>query len=260
MRFTHKGAELFYDDIGDGTPVLCLSAFPFDHRMWHEQHTLTNVARLLLPDYRGIGCSTSTDEPYTMELLADDMAELFDHAGIECAVLLGDSMGVYVAFALLERHPERIRGLIISDSRAEADTPEQAARRAHTAEGLRVQGVTVLRSRIDDLFAATTKRERPALVEAMQTQVEEMNAEGLAWLTMGMALRPDRRAMLPTIQTPILLLCGEEDTVSPPQGMQEMAKAIPNATFHLIPGAGHLAPLENPAVFNTYVREFLTRL
>jgi pimeloyl-ACP methyl ester carboxylesterase len=260
MKFHFRDAELYFEDYGAGVPLLLLSAFPFDHRMWREQKALGDVARLLMPDYRGIGSSSLTLGPYTMDLLADDMAALLDRAAVTQAVVVGDSMGVYVAFSLLERHPERVRAVVFSDSRAEADTPEQAERRQTTADGLRNEGTAVLRSRVDDLFAATTRRTRPALVFEMQTQVATMRAEGLAWLTQGMALRHDRRALLPRISVPALLLCGEEDTVSPPAGMQAMAGAIPNADFHLIPQAGHLAPLEQPEVWNRYVREFISRV
>ncbi len=257
MQFRFRDADLYYEDYGAGVPLLCLSAFPFDRRMWREQRALGDVARLLTADYRGIGGSALTPGPYTMDILADDMMALLDHADVKQAVVLGDSMGVYVAFSLLERHPERVRAVVFTDSRAEADTPEQAERRQVTADGLRSEGTGVLRARVDDLFAATTRRLRPELVDEMQTQVAGMNAEGLAWLALGMGLRHDRRALLPRIAVPALLLCGEEDTVSPPAGMQAMADAIPNADFHLIPHAGHLAPLEQPEVFNRHVRAFL---
>ncbi len=252
--------SLYYDDLGAGIPLLCLPPFPFDHRIWREQASLADAARLLMPDLRGVGRSTVTPGPFTMELHADDMLRLLDALGIERAVVMGVSMGAYVAFALYRRAADRFRGLILADTRAEADTPEQAARRRRTVDGLRTQGAAMLRDRVNDLFAAVTRTEQPALVEEYQAIAAGMNPEGLAQTTLGMALRPDCLALLPEIATPTLVLCGEQDTVSPPDGMRRLAAAVPGARFALIPRAGHLAPLEHPGVFNHAVRAFLASL
>lgn len=260
MIATINGADIYYEVEGDGIPLLCLSAFPFDGRMWREQRALRDVARVIIPDLRGTGRSAVTEGPYTMELLAADMFGLLDHLGIDRAVVMGASMGVYVAFAMYAANPKRFRGFIIADSRAEADAPETVERRKKTVEGLLSEGVGILRDRVNDLFAATTRRERPELVEEMQAVAMSQNPRGLAEETLGMALRPDRTDLLPRIQTPTLVLCGEEDTVSPCHGMRQMAARIPGARFQAIPRAGHLAPLEQPGTVNAAVREFLEGL
>ena len=251
---------LYYEMHGSGVPLLCLPPFPFDGRIWREQRALAECARLVIPDLRGTGRSSVTEGPYTMDLLADDMIALLDHLEIDRAVVMGVSMGDYVAFSMYAKAPERFRGFIIADTRADADSPETAERRKKTVEGLINQGTSILRDRVSDLFAATTRRERPALVEEMQAMAMGMNPHGLARLTQGMALRPDRNSLLPCIQVPTLVLCGEEDTVSPCEGMRKMAAQIPGARFHTIAQAGHLAPLEHPAAFNALVCEFLKSL
>ena len=260
MIIESRGFAQYVEVIGTGIPLLCLPAFPFSHIMYREQRELADSAQLILPDYRGTGRSSYTEGPYTMELLADDMLAILDALHIERAVVFGASMGIYVAFALYAAHPERFRGFVIADSRAEADTPDTAARREKTVQALRNEGTSFLRERVSDLFAATTRRENPALLEAMQQAALEEHASGLAEITRGMALRVDRRALLPRISTPTIVICGEEDTVSPPEGMRVMAAAIPNAAFHLIPKAGHLSPLEQPALINGILREFMSSL
>lgn len=216
--------------------------------------------RSIVPDLRGVGGSSVTEGPATMDLMAGDMLALLDALAIDRAVVLGASMGDYVAFSMYEQAPERFRGFIIADTRAEGDNPETVARRKKTVEGLLSEGTGLLQSRVSDLFAETTRRERPELVDEMWAIAKAESAQGLANQTLGMALRADRTALLPTITVPTLVLCGEEDTVSPPAGMQKMAAGIPGAQFHAIPGGGHLAALEQPAVFNAYVREFLLGL
>lgn len=260
MLLTIGDFNQYYDVIGEGIPLLCLHAFPLDSRMWHEQHCLGDVARLIIPDLRGVGRSSVTAGPYTMNLLASDMLALLDHLEIDRAVVMGVSMGVYVAFAMYVMAPDRFRGFIIADSRPEADTPEAAQRRQKTVDGLLTQGTAILIDRVNDLFAETTRRERPELVAEIQQQVAGQNARGLAEQTLGMALRPDRTSLLPRIQAPTLTLCGEEDTVSPCEVVKTMTASIPGARFHSIANAGHLSPLEHPAAFNTLVGEFVGSL
>ncbi len=218
MNVQLNDISLYYEEAGSGVPVLCLPPFPFDHRIWREQQALAAYARLLLPDLRGTGKSSLGDGPATMELLAADMFALLDHLGIERAVVMGVSMGVYVAFAMYAAAPQRLCGLVLADSRPQADSPETAERRRQTVDGLRAHGAAMLRERVHDLFAETTRRERPALVEAMQQQVLGENAEGLAQITLGMALRPDRQSLLAHIGVPTQVICGEEDRVSPFRG------------------------------------------
>lgn len=260
MDLVLDGLTLHYEMLGHGTPLLCLSAFPFGGVMWREQHLLADDARLIIPDYRGVGQSSVTAGPSTMDLLADDMFALLDHLETAQATVMGVSMGGYVALAMYRRRPERIAGLVLADTRAEGDTPPTQERRRQTAEGLRAQGVAVLRDRVDDLFAETTRRVHPALVAEAQDWLTAQSPEGLAHLTLGMALRADQTALLPTIDVPTVLICGEEDRVSPPESMRHMAAAIPGARFYLVSKAGHLAPLEHPAAFNRIVREFLKTL
>lgn len=255
--FLSRDCRLHYEDIGSGIPLLCLPPFPFDSGIWRNQHSLQDVARLILPDLRGTGKSEQGSLPVTMELLAEDMLALLDALHIASAVVMGVSMGAYVAFAMYAKDAYRFRGLVLADTRAEADSPETAERRRRTVEGLRTQGAGILRERVNDLFAAASLREQPELVESMQQNTARENPEGLAQLTLAMAARLDRVALLPRITVPTLVLCGEDDKPSPPDGMRAMAAQIPDAEFHLIPQAGHLSPLEQPEIFNRYVREYL---
>lgn len=256
----HDETTLYFEDFGRGVPVLCLPAFPFDHTMFRGQYVLEDAARLILPDYRGTGRSELTAGPYTMEMLAGDMFALLDHVRADRAVVLGVSMGAYVAFAMLALRPERIRGLIIADSRADADSPETARRRRETVDGLRTRGTEVLRERVNNLFSSVTRREQPERVEDMQLDLLQQPAEGLAQITLGLGLRPDRTELLSHIQAPALVICGEDDAVSPPEVMRRMASAIPGANYQVIRQAGHLALWEKPEEANYLVRDFLKNL
>ncbi len=260
MHVNMKGRDIYYQDLGDGLPLVCLPPFPFDHTFYQGQHELRDTFRLILPDYRGTGRSGYTLGPYTMQILAEDLVALFDELKLQEAVVLGVSLGVYVALALYALAPGRVRGLILSDSRSEADTAETAEKRRQNSAALLSKGTEVLLSRVADLLGSTTHTERPALVKIMQARVANASPHGLAQLTLGMAERPDRETLLPEIKVPTLVLCGEEDTVSPPAGMKQLAEKIPGANFQLVSQAGHLAPLEQPERFNRLVRGFLEKL
>lgn len=255
-----NGVEYYFEDLGDGIPLLCLSAFPYDSFMWRGMGALADIARLIIPDYRGIGRSGVTEGPTTMTKLADDMIALLDYLGIDQAVTVGDSMGGYVQFAMYARYPERVRALILNSTRPEADSHETLLRRQRTVEGLETQGMSVLRERVHELLSPYIRRETAWLVEEIQRRVAEGNAKGFAQLTLGMGLRHDHRDLLPNITVPTLVICGEDDLLTPPDAMKRMAAQIPNATFALVPHAGHLAPLEQPEAFNALVREFLREL
>lgn len=257
MILPRKGFEQFYEVVGQGIPLLCLPAFPFTHEMYREQRVLADQAQLILPDYRGTGHSSFTDGPYTMDLLADDMLELLDALQIDKTVILGVSMGMYVAFALYARHPERVRGLIMAGTRADADNAAAAERRQQTVTGLHHQGTSVLRDRVLTLLSSVTREQRPDFVKELLALVAHENAAGLAEITRGLAMRADQHHLLPKITAPALVLCGEEDSVSSPAEMRDIAEKLPNATFHIIPQAGHLSPWERPDLFNAHVREFL---
>lgn len=259
MRVHLNGHEQYFETLGHRHPLLCLPPFPFDHSFFREQVSLRDAARLILPDLRGSGRTEVTPGPYTMDLLAEDMLAVLDHLEVPRAVVMGVSMGAYVALAMVERAPARVQGLLLADTRADADTPEMAEHRRTTVVNLRAMGPKALNDRVRDLFGATTRRKSPDLVEAMQADVLRQPPEGLVQLTLGLAQRPDRNSLLPKIKVPTWVICGEEDTVSTPALMEPMAKAVPGAEFHLVPQAGHLVPLEQPVIFNQLVRDFLAQ-
>jgi pimeloyl-ACP methyl ester carboxylesterase len=110
------------------------------------------------------------------------------------------------------------------------------------------------------LFCKMMLENSPARVEPMRTVMERTTPRGIAGALRGMAVRPDRRAFLPGIAVPTLVLVGEEDILTPPAEARAMADAIPGARLEIIPQAGHLAPYENPAAANAIIHRFLGSL
>ena len=260
MILDTRDVNLFFNDLGNGLPLLCLHAYPVDGTIWRAQYPLAETMRLIVPDVRGMGRSEAPVEPPLMDVLAEDAVALLDHLAIDRAVVMGLSLGGYVALAMYRRFPQRIRGLIFADTRADADTAEMRERRLRAAAGLRKDGVAAVLGAIPMMFGSSTKEAHPELIAEEEHHLARADAEGLALIQLAMAERSDSTGLLPQIAVPTLLLCGEEDPASPPDTMRAMAEQIPNARFALIPAAGHYSPLENPAAFNREVEAFMRGL
>lgn len=245
---------------GEGSPLLMVHGFPLDHTMWQAQiDLLANHAMCIAPDLRGFGQSGTVEGVLTMERLADDLANLLDALRITDAVTFcGLSMGGYVGWQFLRRHPSRVRRLILCDTRAAADSPEVAAGRHKTAELVTTTGSRALvTTMIPKLFSEATRNQRPELVDQVRQTIQATNPQSAAAALRGMAERRDFQKDLPQVGMPTLVICGTEDTITPMSEMQAMAAAIPNSRFVEIPDAGHMAPLENPQPVYAAIKYFL---
>lgn len=255
------GLELAYDEAGSGTPLLLVHGWPHDRTMWVGQlGGLAPYARLIAPDLRGVGGST-VRAPYTIDQYADDLVAFLEALGIARAVVCGLSMGGYVAFSMLRRHRDRIRGLILSDTRATADTDEMRSNRARLIELIEQEGMDALAARqLTSSLARWTFERQPELVETVRRMMASVSAEGATGALRAMAERPDSTSLLATIDVPTLVVGGAEDGVTPPDVLRAMASRIPGSRVEILEQGGHLCPLERPAAFNHVVSEFLGAL
>jgi 3-oxoadipate enol-lactonase len=258
-----NGIELRCVDQGGGLPLLLVHGFPLDHSMWAGQiEELSSHCRVIAPDLRGFGASPAVGDKVTMDQFADDLAALLDGLDVtERIVYCGLSMGGYIAFQFWRRYHARLRGLVLCDTRAVADLPEAAQARFVLAERTLREGPgLVAETMIPRLFTEATRRDRPELVDRMRSVILANDPRGIAAATRGMAERPDMTEALAGIDCPTLVLVGRHDVISPPDEMQRIARAIPNASFVDIADAGHMAPMENPAEVNAALRAFVGSL
>lgn len=259
MKAKIAGAEIHYDVKGKGPAVLFLHAFPLGLFMWdaqaealHDKHTLVRF------DDRGFGGSPPGDALLTMERIADDAAGLLDHLQISQAVVCGCSMGGYAAFAFARRYPTRLRGLVLQDTRAAADTPEARKGRGELADKVLKQGAQAAADAfLPKLVGETTKKEKPELVEKLKDAILKTSPRGIADALAGLAARADSTSLLREIRVPTLVVCGEEDVITPFSDSEAIQKAIAGAKLKLIPKAGHLSNMENPTAYNEALLGFL---
>jgi pimeloyl-ACP methyl ester carboxylesterase len=255
--------RLAFEEQGRGPAVVLLHGFPLDRTMWSGQiGVLSSSHRVVTPDLRGFGESPAPLGPYPMEDLAGDVVETLDAAGIEPPYVVGGlSMGGYVALALAERFPDRLQGLMLLNTRAGADSPEAAANREVSATTIERQGSTEsLSGMVDKLFAPSTRQNRPELVDQVAGVIRRTSPDGAAGALRGMATRPDRLVVIRSLRVPVLVIAGEEDAIVPEADSRAMAEAASLGELIVIPGAGHLSPMEAPGATDAAIQSFLSRL
>jgi pimeloyl-ACP methyl ester carboxylesterase len=196
-----------------------------------------------------------------MARYADDLVMVLDAVGAERAVCCGLSMGGYVLFELLRRHPERVRALVLCDTKAEADTLQGKQGRDDLAALAEREGMASVAERLlPKLLGLTTRSRDLGLVETVRTMVRRSPVTGVAGALRAMRDRPDSTALLGEIRVPTLVVGGAEDELTPPAVMQSMARRIREGRYVEVPSAGHLCPLERPDAVNEVLRDFLTNL
>jgi pimeloyl-ACP methyl ester carboxylesterase len=247
---------------GEGTPVVLLHAFPLDSRMWLPQVEGLAGYQALVPDLRGFGAARAmAGERSPIDLLADDVARLLDDRRLDRVVLCGLSMGGYVALAFARRHPERLGGLVLLDTKAGPDSEAARGERLAMADRVRVEGVGfVPEVMLPRLLGETSRRERPEVVEQVTETILDQDPRGIAAAQRGMAERPDSTASLAGIDVPTLVIVGAEDELAGPAEARTIAAAVRDARLVQVPGAGHLVNLEQPAAVNDALLDFLAPL
>jgi 3-oxoadipate enol-lactonase len=255
---------LSHSDQGPGRAVVLLHGYPLSRAMWVEQMPdLGAIYRVIAPDLRGHGASPAPEGVYTMDEMADDVIDTLNSLHISEPIVLGGlSMGGYVALSLVIRYPQRVRALMLMDTQAGADSVEAAATREATAKSVIEAGgaAPIVDPMIGRLFSTSFRQTRPERISPIREVMEQTPARGIAGALRGMAIRPDRRADLPKINVPTLVLVGEEDAITPPAVAQTLAESISGARLEVIPNAGHMAPYENPSAANSAILGFLQSL
>lgn len=238
------------------TPVVLLHAFPLNAAMWTLQAGALAPRKVLSPHFPGFGGrppGVADLDAFARAVLGD-----MDASRIERAVVVGLSMGGYVAFRLHALAPERVAGLVLADTRAGADDEAGRARRADQAARARREGLGWLAdAMVPALLGETTRRERPDVVARVRELVMQAHPEGVARALDAMRGRPDSSSRLREIRVPVLVIVGEEDTLTPPAESRKIAEGVPDGRLVVLPGAGHLTNLEAPEAFHAALEEWV---
>ena len=263
MRAQLPGLTMAYDATGSGRPLLLLHGYPLSRRIWQPQFDgLLDAAWMVAPDLRGHGDTEASEGAYSMGQLAEDAAALLEELGITQPVVVGGlSMGGYAALAFYRQFPERVAALILASTRAGADSPEgRAGREKYVATAREKGAAAIADAMLPKMFAPGTYASQPGLVEQVREIMAGTSVTGIAGALLGMRDRADATPLLAEIDRPVLVVHGADDQLIPPSEAEAMHGHLRNSRLELVPGAGHLVNMEQPASFNAAVRNFLQSL
>ena len=252
--------DIIFQTAGANEPaVVLLHAFPLNAAAWSDQMSaLADAAALSAPDMPGFGASQDAEPVEQIDQLAILVLDGARRRGIQDAVVIGNSMGGYLAFGLLRVEPAFVRALALINTRATADTDQGRANRLAMVERVQREGCGFL---VDEwpqgAVSPSTVRERSGVMDSIRKMIRQATPLGVIAAQRAMAGRPDSTSLLDTIQVPTLIIHGLDDPIVPEVEARTMAAAIPGATFVGVPRAGHLPQLEDPAPVNVALRGLL---
>ena len=235
-----NGINLAYTRLGKGTPLMLVHGFPLDTSSWNEIIPfLKDHFDLILPDLRGFGKSTTVEAPYTLSDMADDLAGLLDHLGVEKTALAGHSMGGYISLAFAKKYPQRVIGLGLVASQAAADAPEGKERRYKTAADVAEKGVGVVVEAMTPKLSADVR-----VQEFARGVIERQSKQAVIGALKAMAEREDSTPILSSFNFPLVLIHGDADQLIPLERAKEIKSANPSTRLLELKGAGHMPMME----------------
>ncbi|HZR24689.1 MAG TPA: alpha/beta fold hydrolase [Vicinamibacterales bacterium] len=232
--------------------VVLFHAFPLNASMWDGQFSALAAQgwRVVAPDIRAA----------SMDDAAGAAVDLLDALHIEDAVVGGCSMGGYLALNVLKHAANYVRGLLLVDTRSQADAPDAADGRKRLIKMAEEQGPSaVAEDMLPKLLGETTRRERPNVVELVRTLAARNTSPEVADMVRVLMSRPDVTPLLASVHIPTLIVVGEEDTITPPMLGRQMHDAIRGSELSVMPRVGHLPNLEEPHAFNDLLTQFLDK-
>lgn len=239
--------------------LVLIHAFPTSAALFLPQEGLASAGwRVVAPELRQFGDGDGDPPAVSVDDYAGDILALLDGLGVGDAVVCGVSMGGYIAFAILRRAPERVRAVILANTRPQADPPTSLEGRRRMLASMADGGVAAVAGEmIPKLLGRTTRAERADLVESLRRIILGNRPEAIAGAIAALMSRPDSGPQLEAIACPALVIVGDEDEVTPPDVARDMHASIRGSELVVIPGAGHLSSFEQPTAFNDAVARFL---
>ena len=243
--------ELYFEEIGRGKPIIFLHGYPLDHTIWLPvAQLLQDKARCILPDLHGMGKSPVVGTEATILQMATDVIHLMDRLTLDQAIIVGHSMGGYIAMSLAHNFPERVCGLGLVTTRAEPDLPAKVLERLASREEVLKNGSSRL---IDEMAGRLT--DKPAIRQQILPIMQKTSPQGIAAALFAMAHREDAAPWLKSIDFPVFTAAGGMDILSPEQGLKEMSLLLKHGKFYTSPTATHMLPMEEPGLITRALQE-----
>jgi 3-oxoadipate enol-lactonase len=232
--------------------ILLLHAFPLSSAMWKPQLEALGKAgyAVIAPNAFGIEGSEERDG-WTFTDYAHELAELLASLKVERVTVVGLSMGGYQAFEFYRLYSAKTASLVLCDTRAEADAPAARSAREEFIHAVEVEGAEeAARRMIPNYFTAGTYAMKPELVAESSKMIKEQSATVINATMRAIMMRYDATPLLPTINCPVLVICGAADKLTTPETAESIHELIPASQLRLIADAGHISNVEQPEAFN----------
>ncbi|MBE0570556.1 MAG: alpha/beta fold hydrolase [Ignavibacteriaceae bacterium] len=241
--------------------IIFVHGFPFDHTMWQTQiDEFSKDYKCVSYDIRGLGESPAGNGQFTMESFVDDLETILDELKLNRPILCGLSMGGYISLRALERMQEKFSAAILCDTRSEADNNEGKLKRAAGIKRINKEGLAPFAKEfIANCFGEVFKQNKKEGLQKIIEKSTKFNPIGVKGCLIAMLSRTDTTISLSKIKLPTLIICGEQDALTPPPVMKDMFHKINKADFVEVPNAGHMTPIENPQMVNSAIRDFLAK-
>ena len=257
------GVTVAYDDVGRGDALVLVHGHPFDRSMWHPQVERFSRAglRVIVPDLRGYGGSTVVPGKTTLDVYARDIARLLDHLEVGAAVLVGLSMGGQIVLDFHRLFASRVRGLVLADTSARAESKEGKKARGEMANRLLREGMGPYADEVLPMMIAPSNIEAlPQVAQHVLTMMRATSPDGAAAALRGRAERPDYVDMLSRVEVPTLVVVGQDDEFTPIADAQLLHDRIRGSQLVIVDGAAHMPNLERPDEFNAAMESYLASI
>lgn len=262
METSINSLKVFTSGHKENPPIIFVHGFPFDHFMWNDQvEALKDKYFCVSYDVRGLGASPAGDGQFTLESFVDDLESIIQVLKLNGSVLCGLSMGGYISLRALERMPNKFKAAILCDTRSESDTNDGKLKRAAAIKLINTNGVKEFVSGfVPNCFSEKFMKENSDIYLAIVERSMASNPIAVKGCLLAMAGRTDTTNSVSNYNIPVLVLCGDDDKLTPPSVMKSMADKIPASKFRIVPNAGHMSPVENPIFVNEQISDFLSTI
>ena len=256
----YQSSILFYRVEGTGrrTAVVLLHGFAEDGSIWDEQTTaLKEQFLLIVPDLPGSGRS-SLNADTSMEDLAEAVRIILDAESIEKCILIGHSMGGYIALAFAEKYPDKLLAFGLFHSTAFADNEEKKEARRKGIDFIRRNGASpFIKQSIPNLFSETFRRDHSEQISGLIERYSNVNPDTLIRYYEAMIRRQDKTEILRNFPRPILFIIGAQDTAVPLISSLQQCYLPRLSYIHILEKAGHMGMKEDVRRSNQYLQDFI---
>jgi pimeloyl-ACP methyl ester carboxylesterase len=265
IRHSHK--KIFYRTIGEGPVIVLLHGVPFDGNLWNNQFNAFPGYKLIVPDLPESGRSEMIDymsmegmAECVKDIIVHETASLYFKSGEPHSVIvIGHSMGGYIALALAEKHPELLNGFGLFHSTAYADSEEKKEGRKKAIALLKEKGTNEFaKNSLPNLFSPLTKEQNAKLIEEHVSIASKFSADALIAYQTAMMQRKDRTEVLKNAQVPVLFVFGKHDNVVLLKDGLEQCALVNNSLVHVLENSGHTGMKEEPEKSNQILSEYLS--